>query len=131
ARGARRRRAAARRGGGLGGQALGFRWAPSATLLAPGTELPFVVTTLRDAAKHLGDALTVAIDPSGNFLGISLTDANGTAAAKTVNFVAQRYVLAASGLKRSKLTELARLLDRQLTTADGTVQCGEAEHEQF
>ena len=113
------------------GQALGFRWAPSATLLAPGTELPFVVTTLRDAAKHLGDALTVAIDPSGNFLGISLTDANGTAAAKTVNYVAQRYVLAASGLKRSKLTELARLLDEQLQSARGNLQRAEAALEQF
>src|SRR2546427_8828666 len=45
--------------------------------------------------------------------------------------LAQRYVLAASGLKRSKLTELARLLDEQLQSARGNLQRAEAALEQF
>jgi capsular exopolysaccharide synthesis family protein len=113
------------------GQALGFRWVPSAEVLAPGSDLRFTVASLRDAAKHLGDGLNVTIDPSGNFLRIALVGGEGSAAARVVNTVAQRYVAAAAELKRSKLTELAGLLDQQLQAARGNLQRVETALEEF
>lgn len=107
------------------GRALGFRWVPTPGVLAPGSAADFTVTPLRDAAKRLADALRVSSDPSGNFLRVALTGANGAAAAAIVNAVARRYVAVAIELKRAKLTELARLLSEQLQAADTSLRTAE------
>jgi succinoglycan biosynthesis transport protein ExoP len=113
------------------GPELGFVWAPSADAVPPGSDVWFVVTPLRDAAKGLADELRVTVDPSGNFLRVSLTGASGSAAAATVNAVAERYVAVAAELKRAKLTELARLLSEQLQAAASNLRRAEALHQDF
>ncbi len=100
------------------GRGLGFVWTPAAADLAPGSELRFAVAPFRDAAKGLADQLRVTIDPSGNFLKLSLTSPSASSAADIVNAIAQRYVIVATELKRAKLTELARLLGEQLAAAE-------------
>src|SRR5206468_7853585 len=87
------------------GQAVGFRWAPAAAVLPPGSEVTLIVSSVRDAAKRLGDELNVTIDPNGNFLRLSLSGTDGPTVAATLNAVAQRYVDAALKLKRAKLSE--------------------------
>jgi polysaccharide biosynthesis transport protein len=113
------------------GQSFGFRWVPSSEVVPPSSDLRFRVASLRDAAKHLGDGLNVTIDPSGNFLRIALIQGDGRGAARVVNAVAQRYVAAAAELKRSKLSELAGLLDQQLQAARGNLQRAEAALQDF
>lgn len=113
------------------GRALGFRWAPSQAALTSGSDVSFVVTPLRDAAKRLADELRVTIDPSGNFLRVTLTGASGPLAAATVNAVVERYVAVATELKRAKLTELARLLSEQLQAAAMNLRRTEQSLEDF
>ncbi|HYS21689.1 MAG TPA: GNVR domain-containing protein [Gemmatimonadales bacterium] len=113
------------------GRALGFRWAPSAEVLPPGSDVTFTVQPLRDAARALGSGLRVSLDESANFLRLSLTGQDAAAAATTVNTVAQRYVTVATELKRAKHTELAKLLEEQLQAARGNLRRSENALEQF
>ena len=39
------------------GQAVGFRWAPAAAVLPPGSEVTLIVSSVRDAAKRLGESM--------------------------------------------------------------------------
>ena len=107
------------------GQSLGFVWTPQASALPPGSDVPFGVAPFREAAKLLADQLRVTIDPSGNFLRLSMTRGSAQGAADIVNAIAQRYVLVATELKRAKLTELARLLGEQLAAAETTMHRAE------
>ena len=113
------------------GQALGFRWAPVAAMLPANSDFAFTVRPLRDAARGLANALTVTIDPSGNFLRIGLTGEDATRSAATVNAVAQRYVDVGADLKRAKLHQLGTLLDEQLRAARDNLQRAEIALEQF
>ncbi len=113
------------------GPALGFRWAPSAAVLPPGSDVVFVLTALRDAANRLADGVGVTINPSGSFLRLALTGADAAGAAAIVNAVATRYVAVAAELKRAKLTELRKLLNEQLQSADGNLRRAEGALEEF
>ena len=117
--------------GDLIGQALGFQWAPTKEVLTPGSDVPFTIRPLRDAAKALGENLTVAMDPDGNFLRMSLIGEDPTWVASTVNAVARRYVAVATELKRVKLSEVAKLLSDQLGAADADLHRAEHSFENF
>jgi capsular exopolysaccharide synthesis family protein len=113
------------------GQPLGFRWAPSAAVLPPGSDVAFTIRPLREAAKGLGEDLTVTMDPDGNFLALSLTGEDPARVASTVNAVARRYVAVATELKRVKLSEVAKLLSDQLGAADADLHRAERAFETF
>ena len=113
------------------GRALGFVWAPTAAELPAGSDVSFALRPLRDAAKELQDELKVIVDPSGNFLRVTLTGPSGAAAAATVNAIAARYIAVASELKRAKLTELARLLGEQLQAAATNLRGSERSLQDF
>ena len=109
------------------GATLGFAWRPTAAELPPGGDVTLRVTALRDAAKELGDRLRVTIDPSGNFLRLTLIDPDATTAAAIVNAVVDRYLAVATEFKRAKLTELASLLGEQLRAAEANLHRAEQE----
>ena len=113
------------------GAALGFRWLPTATDVPAGSDFAFTVRPLRDAARGLGNALTVTLDQGGNFLRIGLVGQNPSRAAATVNAIAQRYVEVGGDLKRAKMHQLGTLLDEQLRAARDNLQRAEAALEQF
>jgi len=113
------------------GRKLGLVWTPAAAALAPGSEVRFGVAPFRDAAKNLADQLRVSIDPSGNFLRLSITSGSAADAAGIVNAIAHRYVIVATELKRAKLTELARLLGEQLASAETNMHRAETALEEF
>jgi succinoglycan biosynthesis transport protein ExoP len=113
------------------GPALGFRWAPSAQVLPPGSDVSFTVRPLRDAAKALGEALKVTMDEDGTFLRISLTGDDPGRVAGTVNAVAHRYVTVATQLKRVKMSEVAKLLSDQLEAAGQDLHRAERAFETF
>lgn len=108
------------------GRSLGFRWSPSAAVLPPGGTLSFTVSTPRDAATRLGDALNVQIDQEGNFLKVSLQGADPARITSVLNSVARHYVAVAGALKKQKVAELVRILDDQSGLAHKTLT--DAEH---
>jgi tyrosine-protein kinase Etk/Wzc len=113
------------------GRALGFVWAPAPAVLPAGTDVAFTVRSLRDAAKGIANDMTIAIDPNGNFLKVSLTGQDGGRAATIVNAVARRYVEVATELKRAKLGDVARLLQEQLAAASAGLQRAESAFDAF
>ena len=99
------------------GRRLGFRWLPAPGTLPSGGTVDFSLMTPRDAALALGEQLDVRMDFNGNFLAVELRGTNPVMISNILNGVAQRYVEVAAELKREKLTELTKILENQLATA--------------
>src|SRR6267142_2884135 len=99
------------------GSRLGFRWVPAPGSLPPGRTVEFSLVSPRDAALSLGEQLNVRMDMNGNFLALELRGTNPVLISSILNAVTQRYVEVAAQLKREKLTELTKILEDQLTTA--------------
>ena len=107
------------------GNRLGLRWAPPPGSLPPGRTIEFSLVPPRDAALRLGEQLDVRMDLNGNFLALELRGPNPVLISKILNAVAQRYVEVAAQLKRQKLTELTKILEDQLTTAQRNLDSAE------
>ena len=113
------------------GSRLGFRWVPAPGSLPPGHTIEFSLMTPRDAALRLGEELDVRMDLNGNFLALELRGANPVLISNILNAVSQRYVAVAAQLKREKLTELTKLLEDQLTTAQRNLDEAETALQRF
>jgi succinoglycan biosynthesis transport protein ExoP len=100
------------------GKQVGFNWAPAPGSLPPDRAIEFTVVTPRDAALALGEQLEVRMDLNANFLALELRGTNPVLISNILNAVTQRYVEVAAQLKREKLTELTKILEDQLTTAE-------------
>jgi len=113
------------------GRRLGFRWVPAPETLPPGHTVEFSVVPPRDAALRLGEQLDVRMDLNGNFLAMELRGTNPVLISRILNAVAQRYVEVAAQLKREKLTELTKILEDQLTTAQRNLDSAETALQRF
>jgi capsular exopolysaccharide synthesis family protein len=113
------------------GRRLGFLWAPAKGSLAPGREIDFSIVPPRDAALRLGEQLDVRMDMNGNFLALELRGTNPVLISNILNAVSQRYVAVAAQLKREKLTELTKILEDQLTTAQRNLNDAEDALQRF
>ena len=113
------------------GRRLGFHWLPAAGSFSHGHTVDFSLVTPRDAASRLSDELDVRMDVNGNFLAVELRGTNPVMIANILNAVAQRYVEVAAQLKREKLTELTKILQNQLTTAQHNLDQAEGALQQF
>src|SRR5882672_3203055 len=113
------------------GSRLGFRWVPAAGSLPPGRTIEFSVVPFRDAALRLGEQLRVRMDVNGNFLALELRGTSPVLISNILNTVIQRYVEVAAELKREKLTELTKILEDQLRTAQGTLEDAETALQRF
>ena len=113
------------------GRKLGFLWAPAAGTLPPDRAIDFSLATPRDAARQLSEQLSVRMDLNGNFLALELHGTNPTLIANILNAVAQRYVEVAAQLKREKLTELTKILEDQLRTAQRNLDDAETALSRF
>ena len=107
--------------GGAGdsiGHALGFRWAPPASSLEPGTSLTFRVSSPTRAAIQLRRQLNVSYNPrSGNIINSHLRWSDGEEAARIHNRVVDSFIDVASRLKSQKLKEVVNILERQTNYA--------------
>jgi capsular exopolysaccharide synthesis family protein len=110
---------------------LGFRWVPAPGSLAPGHTIEFSLVPPRDAARRLGEQLDPRMDLNGNFLAVELRGTNPILISSILNAVTQRYVAVAAQMKREKLTELTRILEDQLTTAQRNVDDAETALQTF
>src|SRR3989449_3772810 len=113
------------------GSRLGFLWVPPPGSLSPGHAVEFSVMPPRDAALRLGEQLDVRMDLNGNFLALELRGTSPTLISSILNAVAQRYVEVAAQLKREKLTELTKILEDQLTTAQQNLDDAENALQRF
>ena len=113
------------------GRRLGFRWVPGPGSLPPGRTVEFSLVSPRDAALSLGEQLSVRMDVNGNFLALELRGTNPVLIANILNSVTQRYVDVAAQLNREKLTELTKILENQLRTAQGNLDDAEAAVQRF
>ena len=113
------------------GKRLGFLWAPAPGALPAGRTLEFSVVTPRDAASRLSEQLNVRMDLDGNFLALELVGTNPVLIANILNAVTQRYVEVAAQLKREKLTELTKILEDQLGTAQRNLDDAETALQRF
>src|SRR2546422_1873354 len=107
------------------GSRLGFLWVPPPGSLSPGHAVEFSVMPPRDAALRLGEQLDVRMDLNGNFLALELRGTSPALISSILNAVAQRYVEVAAQLKREKLTELTKILEDQLSTAQRNLDSAE------
>ena len=113
------------------GSRLGFLWVPAPGSLSPGHAVEFSVMPPRDAALRLGEQLDVRMDLNGNFLALELRGTSPALISSILNAVAQRYVEVAAQLKREKLTELTKILEDQLTTAQRNLDSAETGLQRF
>lgn len=113
------------------GRSFGIRWMPSAEVVQPAQEIAISISTIRDAANRLDDALQVKIDQEGNFLHVELADTDPIRLAATLNAVARHYVTVAAELKRKKVVELTAILADQATLATKSLSTAEQELQGF
>jgi len=110
---------------------LGFRWVLAPGSIPAGRTTEFSVVPPRDAALRLGEQLDVRMDLNGNFLALELRGTNPVLISSILNAVTQRYVAVAAQLKREKLTELTKILEDQLTTAQRNLDDAETALQRF
>jgi capsular exopolysaccharide synthesis family protein len=113
------------------GKGIGFLWAPAPGQLAPDHTMEFSLVTPRDAARQLGEALQVQMDLNGNFLKVELRGSGPRRIATILNAITERYVRVAADLKRQKLTELTKILEEQLASAQSNLAQAEDRLRQF
>src|SRR6266705_3104552 len=113
------------------GSRIGFRWTPVPGSLPPGRTVEFSLVPPRDAALQLGEELNVRMDMNGNFLALQLRGTNPVLISNILNAVTERYVEVAAQLKREKLTELTKILEDQLTTAQRNLDDAENALQRF
>ncbi|OLC70208.1 MAG: hypothetical protein AUH78_21680 [Gemmatimonadetes bacterium 13_1_40CM_4_69_8] len=113
------------------GTRYGLQWAPDAGTVAPGRTVEFTLTTLRDAATGLGEALDTRMDMDGNFLRVELRGVYPTRITAIVNAVAQRYVQVYADLKRQKVMELTKILGEQVQHSQENLRNAEAALQRF
>ncbi len=113
------------------GRRLGFLWFPPQGALGAGRTIQFTAGTVRDGARRLDEDLDVRMAPDGNFLRVELRGPDPARITAVVNAVIERYVAVAAELKREKVTELTKILDQQLESAQQHLRDAEAALEHF
>src|SRR2546428_13420234 len=113
------------------GKRLGFRWAPAPGTLQPGRSVEFSLVPPRDAALRLGQHLDIRMDVNGNFLALELRGPNPVQISNILNAVTERYVEVAAQLKGGKITEVTKILEDQLTTAQRNLDDAENALQRF
>lgn len=114
------------------GNVIGLEWTPPAAALhAGGKPIAFTLSMPRDVATNIANTIKVDIDENGNFMTVSYTGTDPVRAANIVNAVVDREVEVAADLKKAKLTELTKILEDQLSKAQGNLTAAENALESF
>jgi len=113
------------------GRPLGFAWLPDRRYLRPGRTVSFGVTTVRSMSVSLLARMRTSLPDQGQFLRISLTGADPTRTALTVNGWAAELVTSSGELKARHLLEFKKTLEEQLAVAASQLHSSESQLEQF
>jgi polysaccharide biosynthesis transport protein len=109
------------------GAALGFLWQPPVEELSPRRVAEFTVRSPREAAKSLLNNLETRLLPGNSFMTLTYRGSNPAHVARITNAVAERYVEVAAELKRTRISEVQGILERQLEMAAGNLESAEQE----
>lgn len=112
------------------GRRMGFRWVPRPARGVYGRTIRFNVATPREASERLSNRLETGLREE-TFLRIQYSDPNPHEAAGTLNALISRYVDEAAKQKREKLTQLAAVLDSQVTEQAQRLRSAEENLEGF
>ena len=77
----------------------------------------FTLLTDCDSSSAAGIAILVRTQTFGEDARVTLTDADETRVAKSLNAILDHFIDLAAELKSARLTEAARILDEQLKAA--------------
>ena len=110
------------------GRRLGFDWTPPR--LRAAREVPFEVTSLRQAAIDLAERLKVQLTER-SFLVLSLRGDDPERDAAILNAVGQQFVETTKDIKRSKEALLAGALAAQLAESERALRQSEQQLERF
>lgn len=113
------------------GRAFGFRWLPPAASLWSGRDLKFTVTSPRQAATALREALDVRIGEQASFLSAELTGPDPEQLAATLNAIGARYVSEAAALKQQNVSAYSGILSEQVASARDGLTAAERALEDF
>jgi capsular exopolysaccharide synthesis family protein len=113
------------------GRSLGFAWAPSKDLLAPGSQHPFVVQTLRDAANDISARLTTVQPEGTSFIRLTLTGGDPKATAALLNMLTDEFITVSTDLKKRSVVEQSARLAEQSRAAEASLRSAEGALERF
>ncbi|MDQ6611556.1 MAG: polysaccharide biosynthesis tyrosine autokinase, partial [Gemmatimonadota bacterium] len=98
----------------------GFLWRPDAQALAGRKSITFTVQTVREASQALIRSLTPQQD--GPYLKLTLVGQNAPRLASTLNLWTEQFVAEATALKKTKVTQLANILNGQRDYQKGVLE---------
>jgi succinoglycan biosynthesis transport protein ExoP len=114
------------------GSDIGFAWLPPAGAMRRGRVIGFSVVSPRQAALDVNARLNVKIPQrDGNFISMTLSGANPSRTAQTLNSLTEQFVHVAAELKSMRLHEQTRILDLQLQSSKQELDRAEAALETF
>ena len=113
------------------GRSIGFSWLPDRRFLTRGRIVSFTVTTVRSMSIALLTKMHSSLPDQGQFLRMSLSGADATRTALTVNAWAAELVRASGELKARHLLEFKKTLEDQLAVAASQLHSSESQLEQF
>lgn len=107
------------------GRSIGMSWAPDPDYLLPNRSVTFEITTPRNASLALLDNLRADLEPTSNFMRLTLSGDDPVRTARALNLWSQVFVSTALELKRRNLTEFSRILEGQLAYAEQQLRSAE------
>jgi len=113
------------------GRSLGFRWAPTDSLLRQSPSTSFRLKTTREAAVALRSELLVTLPHESSLLRLILTGSDPLRTAQTMDTLLSEFMATASRLKRRNLADFASTLDQQVAYSAGELRNAEAALETF
>lgn len=113
------------------GRKLGFGWAPSARMFAPGRSMTFWIATPRNTSMALLSGLRATLPDDGQFLTITLSGSDPNRTAKTLNAWVDQFVTTSGDLQKRHLLEFKEMLGNQLAVAEGQLRGAESELGRF
>lgn len=116
------------------GRAMGLKWqlTPAAFESEAGKKILFTVLTPRETANdYTTNRLTTKLPDRSTFLTLSMQDADGRGAARTINAWMREYVDVAQQLKKANVVQYSGILAGQLSVAERNLHDAENQLESF
>jgi capsular exopolysaccharide synthesis family protein len=113
------------------GRAVGFLWAPTAATFRGHRSVGFWVAQPRPIATALNAQVEVVMQERSNFLKLTLTGSDKWRTAAILNTWMQAFVDKVADLRRSSLSDVARILDTQRSRSQQGLRNAETALERF
>ncbi len=113
------------------GRAVGFRWQPSAALLANRRAVEFTVRTPREVSVQLTQRMQPRLLEGSSLLTMTFSDPDPQMAALTLNTWVESFVGVTAEIKRAQVSKRANVLEGQLDFARAELAAAEKALEDY